>query len=172
MIEQVPSKEQTRPKWYMKAKERMALMKRFAVGTDVHLLEMACKDYDDQQTTIERLQRELAETKEASRKVVVAAAQQAIRVRETASGPPPGARPARPLEINGAQVAALVDFLDLNGTPEARETPLSLCYYDEERKDKHEGDTMPPGLYAWFTEYPEEGQLWLDPNPKATAAKA
>lgn len=38
--------QDARPKWYVKAKERMALMKRFAVGTDVHLLEMACTDYD------------------------------------------------------------------------------------------------------------------------------
>jgi hypothetical protein len=49
------SNEQVRPKWYVKARERMALMKRFATGTDVHLLEMACTDYDAHVTEIENL---------------------------------------------------------------------------------------------------------------------
>jgi uncharacterized small protein (DUF1192 family) len=55
MSEHPSSNEQVRPKWYVKARERMALMKRFATGTDVHLLEMACTDYDAHVTEIESL---------------------------------------------------------------------------------------------------------------------
>jgi hypothetical protein len=52
---QPTSKEQTKPKWYVKAKDRMTLMKRLATGTDVHLLEMACTDYDKLQRRVDEL---------------------------------------------------------------------------------------------------------------------
>lgn len=89
---------------------------------------------------------------------------------ECRAAEPPSER--HPLRINGAQVAALVDFLDLNGTPEAKETPLHLQHYGEDRMCSVDKEPMPAGLYAWFAEYPEEGQLLLDPEPRAAVTKS
>lgn len=60
------------------------------------------------------------------------------------------------VQITGWQVKHLLDFMD--GEDEAE---LTLEHFAEERKDSETGEAMPPGLYAWFTEYPEEGSLLL-----------
>jgi len=63
-----------------------------------------------------------------------------------------------PFQINGHQIKHLMDLVYGED-----ETEICLEWFKEERPDGNsaEGEIMPPGLYAWFAEYPEEGQLHL-----------
>jgi hypothetical protein len=65
------------------------------------------------------------------------------------------------LRINGWQINKLATFA------EDADTSMVLRYYGEDRKDGDE--PMPAGLYAWYEEYPEEGQLLLVPAPTKCA---
>lgn len=58
------------------------------------------------------------------------------------------------MNINGFQLMHLADFVDGE-----RETELTLEVFPEHTANN--GEHMPAGLYAWFSEYPEEGKLWL-----------
>jgi len=71
------------------------------------------------------------------------------------------------IHINGYQIKRLLDFIDGED-----ETPLTLDFVDHERPDgnSNDGEIMPAGLYAWFTEYPDEGSLWLPETPEEHAA--
>lgn len=66
-------------------------------------------------------------------------------------------------DLNGYQIKRLLDFVDSDD-----EAELSLAYFDEERDDLESPDEkMPQGLYAWFTDYPDEGSMWLPETPQA-----
>jgi len=68
-----------------------------------------------------------------------------------------------PVAINGYQIKRLLDFVDSDN-----EAELTLQYVDHERPDgnSNDGEVMPEGLYAWFSEYPDEGSLWLPETPE------
>jgi hypothetical protein len=59
------------------------------------------------------------------------------------------------ISLNGVQIAALLDFTDRE-----LDAQITLGHFDDRRPDS-EGNPMPAGLYAWFTEYPEEGAIYL-----------
>jgi hypothetical protein len=58
------------------------------------------------------------------------------------------------VNINGFQLRHLADLVD--GEDEAE---ITLGVFEEHKASN--GERMPAGLYAWFSEYPEEGKLWL-----------
>lgn len=60
--------------------------------------------------------------------------------------------------MNGCQVKHLLDLIDGED-----ETEVSLEWFNNARPDGNsaDGEMMPPGLYAWFADYPEEGQMLL-----------
>jgi hypothetical protein len=60
-----------------------------------------------------------------------------------------------PSELTGYQVEHLADFVDREA-----DAQISVARFDQDRTGS-DGERMPAGLYAWFTEYPEEGQVWL-----------
>lgn len=73
-----------------------------------------------------------------------------------------------PFHLTEHQVEHLLDILD--GSP----SPISFREYAEDRKCSDSDETMPRGLYMWFTEYPEEGQMLLkaySPDVEAMAAE-
>jgi hypothetical protein len=74
----------------------------------------------------------------------------------------------QPLVLNGHQLRQALEFLD-------NENDTDLCFrlYTEDRLEpgKH-GGPMPKGMYCWFFEYPEEGQLLLSDRPTAQKASA
>ena len=74
----------------------------------------------------------------------------------------------QPLVLNGHQLRQALEFLD-------NENDTDLCFwlYIEDRLEpgKH-GEPMPKGMYCWFFEYPEEGQLLLSDRPTAQKASA
>jgi hypothetical protein len=59
------------------------------------------------------------------------------------------------LTLTGLQIQHMWDYCDGD-----LETELSIARY-EEGKDQETDETMSAGLYAWFTEYPDEGRLYL-----------
>lgn len=63
------------------------------------------------------------------------------------------------LGLNGYQIHRLWDFVDAE--PEAEVTLGNF----PERADMEDGTKMPAGLYAWFTDYPDEGSIWLPETP-------
>lgn len=67
------------------------------------------------------------------------------------------------LGINGYQIKRLLDFVDNED-----ESEVTLAYVDHERPDgnSNDGEMMPKGLYAWYTDYPEEGSMWLPETPE------
>lgn len=71
------------------------------------------------------------------------------------------------LDINGYQIKRLLDFVDNED-----ESEVTLQYVDHERPDgnSNDGEIMPKGLYAWYTDYPEEGSMWLPETPEEHAA--
>ena len=78
----------------------------------------------------------------------------------------PAETPVQPLVLNGHQLRQALEFLD-----NENETDLCFRLYTEDRHEPGKyGEPMPKGMYCWFFEYPEEGQLLLKDEP--TAAKA
>lgn len=70
-------------------------------------------------------------------------------------------------DLTGYQIQRLWDFVDGDV-----ESELSLAYFDEARPDLEDPEeTMPAGLYAWFTDYPDEGSLWLPESPGKPGAE-
>jgi hypothetical protein len=71
------------------------------------------------------------------------------------------------MDINGYQIKRLLDFVD-----NENEAELTLRYVDHERPDgnSNDGEMMPKGLYAWYTDYPDEGSMWLPETPEEHAA--
>lgn len=65
-------------------------------------------------------------------------------------------------QINGYQIKRLLDFVDNDD-----ESEVSLAYIDHQRPDgnSNDGEMMPKGLYAWYTDYPDEGSIWLPETP-------
>ncbi len=61
------------------------------------------------------------------------------------------------IQLTGLQVQHLWDFC--GGELDAEVTIDRL-----EARTSTDGEPMPAGLYAWFTEYPEEGCLFLPAN--------
>lgn len=68
------------------------------------------------------------------------------------------------ISINGHQLKELLDFIDSDD-----EVEVCLHYYSRERRDEESGEMMLPGLYAWMSEYPEEGQHFLAESPTPSA---
>lgn len=62
------------------------------------------------------------------------------------------------ITFNGAQLAQLRDFTD-----DERDAEISIGWFQERMPDS-EGNEMPAGHYAWFTEHPEEGAIYLQPT--------
>lgn len=71
------------------------------------------------------------------------------------------------IRIDGAQIKQLAGAVDDD------ETSMVLRCYGEDRMEpgKH-GEPMPAGLYAWYEDLPEEGQLQLLPCSTATKEAA
>ena len=62
------------------------------------------------------------------------------------------------IHMTGYQIHRLWDFVDAE--PDAQ---VTLDVFPE-RPDLETGEKMPAGLYAWFTDYPDEGSIWLPEN--------
>lgn len=62
--------------------------------------------------------------------------------------------------LTGWQVRHLWDFLDLSGGDSDDESDVTVQWFDEQPPDA-DGEPFPAGYYAYFTEYPEEGRLYL-----------
>jgi hypothetical protein len=73
---------------------------------------------------------------------------------------PPSETPA-PLTLTGYQIEQLADFVDGE-----RDTELTLAHFPKRPPDA-DGNEMPAGLYAWFSEYPDEGSLHLAEQPES-----
>lgn len=58
------------------------------------------------------------------------------------------------LKFNLAQAIDLVAFFG------GDEADVSVAWFDAVESNA-EGEAMPAGLYAWCTEYPEEGRVFL-----------
>lgn len=78
--------------------------------------------------------------------------------------------PKSSLTITAGQLLDALEMLGRIENLEDRETELTITQM-EEWTDSEENQTMPAGLYAYFTEYPEEG-LWgpLETHPKPKTA--
>lgn len=70
-------------------------------------------------------------------------------------------KPLQSLCLTGYQIEHLADFVDRE-----RDTELTLAHFPERSPDA-DGNEMPAGLYAWFTEYPDEGALHLAEQPES-----
>lgn len=64
------------------------------------------------------------------------------------------------MELTGYQIKCLADFTDGEDIAEI------IVEHFEASKDAETGEHMPAGLYAYFTEYPEEGRLYLPEAPE------
>jgi len=62
------------------------------------------------------------------------------------------------ITLDGAQIAQLQGFAD-----NEMDAQISIGWFPE-RKPDADGNEMPEGYYAWFTEYPDDGALLLEPN--------
>lgn len=54
----------------------------------------------------------------------------------------------------------------------ADEDECSICIREfEESVDDEDGEKMPAGLYAYYDEYPDEGRIYLPPEPEQPNAE-
>lgn len=88
-----------------------------------------------------------------------------------AAPPPVPEQSELTVTLNGRQVAELYDFMDLgaertHSLTDGYVTDISIQWFDE--RPPVDGLPSPAGYYAWFTEYPEEGSLYLDDQPSET----
>lgn len=70
------------------------------------------------------------------------------------------------IALTGLQIQHMWDYVDGD-----KETELTIALYPE-GKDEETGETMPAGLYCWFTEYPDEGRLYLPETAEDSAISA
>lgn len=59
------------------------------------------------------------------------------------------------MKLTGMQIQYLNDMMGGEYDSEG----VTIDHREAHTSD--EGEQMPEGLYAWFTEYPEEGYVWL-----------
>ncbi len=67
------------------------------------------------------------------------------------------------VNLTGNQVKQLAEFVYPDEDDEQLETLVSVQYFDTEATDKETGEKRPKGYYAWLSEYPEEGSIYLEP---------
>ena len=79
-------------------------------------------------------------------------------VHETTERHPQGGK-GHSQTINGAQVKQLLEFID-----DDDECEVEVEWLPE--RTAYTGEKMEAGLYCWLTDYPEEGVMLLDPDPK------
>ena len=65
--------------------------------------------------------------------------------------------------INGYQLRDALSLIAPEGTPQQMET--TVCIQPGPRRITSQG-VEPAGLYCWLEEYPEEGSVRLDENPR------
>lgn len=81
--------------------------------------------------------------------------------------PPVPEQRAPSVTLNGRQIAAVYDFMDLAaGSASGYETDVSIQWFEE--RPPVDGEPSPAGYYAWITDYPEEGSLHLNDQPSET----
>lgn len=72
------------------------------------------------------------------------------------------------ITLTAPQLRQALDFVNPDkGDADQQEDRLTIAWAKESTS---EGETRPAGLYAWFTEYPEEGAIYLDPEDPAPEA--
>lgn len=95
------------------------------------------------------------------------AAQARIAELEAAPTQPANAEPV--IRLNGHQLLAALDFIAPDRTDDQLETDACIQYGPARTDD---GETEGPGYFCWYSEYPEEGSLFLDEAPVAQPAQA
>lgn len=60
------------------------------------------------------------------------------------------------ITLTGYQIRTILDMVDAED-----EAEITISYIDYDRPCVDSGEVMPAGLYAWFTDYPDEGSLYL-----------
>ena len=80
--------------------------------------------------------------------------------------------PAQPLlSINGHQLLAALNFIAPDRTAEQLDTRACI-QRGPARTDPDDNTVEGPGLFCWYSEYPEEGSIFLDEDRREAPAQA
>ena len=68
------------------------------------------------------------------------------------------------ITLNGKQIKGLLYFACPDeGDPDQLGSEITIDYFPGGENDPETGEPIPSGYYAWFSEYPEEGSIYLEP---------
>lgn len=67
------------------------------------------------------------------------------------------------INITAKEILELLEYAapDREKDPEQLETQMTLWTAKEPYKDAETGEERPAGIYAYFSEYPEEGSVFI-----------